>query len=204
MGPGLHRDDIVVRTIFMASIKAGNISKNDYILFKGEPHLVTRTEFHSPGKGSAFMKCRLKSITSSNTIEFTFKSNESVESVDVSSKELQFLYDDGDNIVFMDPRTFDQAEVDRDLVEDKIGFLTPDMRCYVLFYQEKAIGVNLPTNVKLTVTQAHEAVAGNTVNAPKKAVIVETGMEVMVPLFVKEGDVISVSTENGEYLGRVN
>lgn len=204
MDPGFYRDDIVLRTIFMASIKAGNISKNDYILFKDTPHIVTKTEFHSPGKGSAFMKCKLKSIINGNTIEFTFKSNETVESVDVTSMELQFLYDDGESVVFMDPRTFDQAEVDRDLVEDKIGFLTPDMRCYVLFYQEKAIGVRLPTNVKLTVTESQDAVAGNTVNAPKKAVTVETGMEVMVPLFVKEGDVISVSTENGEYLGRVN
>ena len=188
----------------MATIKAGNISKNDHILFKGSPHLVTRTEFHSPGKGSAFMKCKLKSIQNSNTIEFTFKSNESVESIDVSSRELQFLYQDGEAVVFMDPRTYEQAEVPMDLIEDKLGYLTPDIKCYVLFYHESAIGLRLPSNVKLEVTEAHEAVAGNRVNAPKKAVIVETGMEVMAPLFIKTGDIISVSIEKGEYLGRVN
>lgn len=188
----------------MASIKAGNISKNDYILFKGSPHLVTNTEFHSPGKGSAFMKCKLKSVLNSNTIEFTFKSNESVDSVDVSSRELNFLYKDGDMVVFMDPRTYEQAEVPMDLIEDKMGYLTPEIKCYVLFYEEKAIGLRLPSNVKLEVTEAHDAVAGNRVNAPKKAVTVETGMEVMAPLFIKKGEIISVNTETGEYLGRVN
>lgn len=188
----------------MGSVKAGNISKNDYILFKDSPYLVTKTEFHAPGKGSAFMKCRLKSVVTSNTVEFTFKSNETVETADVESKELQFLYQDGENVVFMDPRTFDQAEVPMGLIEDKIGFLTPEMRCYVLFYQEKAIGIKLPTNVKLKVIEAQDAVAGNRVNAPKKPVIVETGMEIMAPLFVKTGDVLSISTETGEYLNRVN
>lgn len=188
----------------MAIIRGGNITKGNYILFKGTPWVVTKTEFVSPGKGSAFTRAKLKNAVTGATQEYTFKSTESVEEIDVNSREMQFLYDDGTEVVFMDPRTYEQESVARDLVEDKLGYMTPDLKIYILFFNDKAIGVKLPPNVKLKVTYAEDATAGNRINAPKKPVTVETGMTVQAPLFIREGDIISIDTESGLYQSRVN
>lgn len=186
----------------MAIIKGGNIRKGSYILFKNEPHLVTKTDFVSPGKGSAFTRAKLKNIKTHNTVEFTFKSTESIEELDISTKQLQFLYDSGDEVVFMDPRTYEQVEIPRALMEEKVGYLSPELEVYVLFYEEKALGVRLPPKVTLKVTYAEEATAGNRVNAPKKPVTLETGMIIQAPLFINTGDTITVDTETGEYVSR--
>jgi elongation factor P len=188
----------------MASIKGGNIAKGMYILFKNSPWLVTKTEFVSPGKGSAFTRAKLKSVKTGAAQEFTFKSTEPIEELDVSSREMQFLYDDGTEVVFMNPRTFEQVSVSRDLVEDKLGYFTSDMMIYILFFDEVAIGVRLPNTVKLKVAYAEDATAGNRVNAPKKPVTMETGLVVHAPLFIKTGDVLSIDTESGLYQSRIN
>lgn len=187
----------------MATIKAGNIKKGSYLLFKGDPHLVTKTEFSFPGKGSAFMKCKLKNIFTQNTVEFTFKSTESVEEVDVSSKQMQFLYQDSDELVFMDPRTYEQVSVPLSLAEDMVGYLKAELEnIYVLFYNDEPVGVSLPQKVTMEVTYAEDATAGNRVNAPKKPVTVETGITVQAPLFVNKGDKIVIDTTTGEYVSR--
>ncbi len=186
------------------TIKGGNIKKGTYIMFKDIPHLVTRTEFVSPGKGSAFMRAKLKSVKTAATQEFTFKSVESVEELDVQSKEMQYLYVDGDDVVFMDPRTYEQVSIKKDLIDDKLGYLIPELTMYILFYNEAAIGVRFPLNVKLKVTYAEESTAGGRVNAPKKDVTVETGIQVQVPLFVKTGDMVIIDTDSGEYVSRAN
>jgi elongation factor P len=149
------------------TIKGGNIRKGSYILFKDTPHLVTRTEFVSPGKGSAFMRARMKSVKTAATQEFTFKSVEPVEELDVQSREMQYLYLDGDEVIFMDPRTYEQVSIKKEMLDDKVGYLTPELTMYILFYNDEAIGVRFPLNVKLKVTYAEDATAGNRVNAPK-------------------------------------
>ena len=186
----------------MPMIKGGNIRKGSYILFKDQPHLVTKTEFVSPGKGSAFTRVKMKGVKSGSTQEFTFKSVEPVEELDVTNREMQYLYVDGDEVYFMDPRTYEQVSIKKALIEEKLGYLLPELTMYILFYNDEAIGVSFPMNVKLKVTYAEDVTAGNRVNAPKKPVTVETGIEVQAPLFVKTGDVILVDTETGEYLSR--
>ena len=184
------------------TIKGGNIKKGSYILFKDQPCLVTKTEFVSPGKGSAFTRARMKSVKTGASQEFTFKSSEPVEELDVQTKEMQYLYIDGDEVVFMDPRTYEQASVPKVMLEEKVGYLIPELTMYILFYNDQAIGVRFPLNVRLKVTYAEDATAGNRVNAPKKPVTVETGVEIQVPLFVKTGDTIIIDTETGEYVSR--
>ena len=184
------------------TIKGGNIRKGSFILFKDQPHLVTKTEFVSPGKGSAFTRARLKSVKTGASQEFTFKSSESVEELDVQTREMQYLYIDGDDVVFMDPRTFEQVTVPKAMLEEKVGYLMPELLMYILFYNDVAIGVRFPLNVKLKVTYAEEATAGNRVNAPKKPVTLETGVVIQAPLFVKVGDTLIIDTETGEYLSR--
>jgi elongation factor P len=186
------------------TISGGNIRKGMYILFKNEPYQVTKTDFMSPGKGSAFMRVKMRNVKTGNSQEFTYKSTESVEEIDVMNTEMQFLYADDTEAVFMDPRTYEQTSVPMSLIEDDVKLLTPEATVYVVLYEEKAIGVRLSPKVILTVTYAEEAVAGNTVGNARKEAELETGLKVFVPLFVKTGDKIIVDTETHQYVSRAN
>ncbi len=185
-------------------VSGGNIRKGMYILFKNEPYQVTKTDFTSPGKGSAFMRVKMRSVKNGNTQEFTYKSSESVEEIDVSNREMQFLYADDTEAVFMDQRDFEQISVPIALVEEDVLLLTPDATAYVVIYEEKAIGIKLQPKVILTVKYAEDAVAGNTVGNARKEAELETGMKLLVPLFVKTGDKIIVDTETHLYVSRAN
>lgn len=185
----------------MTTINAGNITKGSYILFKGAPVGVTKTEFMSPGKGSPVMRIKFKNVQTGSAGEFTYKTSEQVEVAEVEKKEMEYLYRDGSELIFMDPKTYDQASVPVVLVE-KLGYLIPNLKCWVVWYKEKAIGVSLPASVILKVIESPNEVAGNRINAPKKTVKLETGVEVQVPLFIKVGENITIDTETGEYLSR--
>lgn len=174
-----------------------------YLIFKGKPHLVTKTEFMSPGKGSAVMRVKYKSVETGAAIEFTYKTNEQVEVADVDKREMEFLYRDGSEMVFMNSKTYDQANIPLSLIEDQVGFMIPNLKCWTLWYNGEPIGVSLPPNVTLKVIESPNEVAGNRINAPKKTVKVETGMEVQVPIFIKLGEKVLIDTTTHEYLGRV-
>ncbi len=186
------------------TIKAGNIRKGMYISHKNQPYLVTTADFMSPGKGSAFMRVRFRSVKTENTQEFTYKSTESVEQLDINSKQMQFLYKDGDDMVFMDGDTYEQVSIPSDLIGDKAGLLTADIQVYILFYEEEALGVSFPPKVRLKVTYAEEATAGNTQGQARKNVTLETGMVVSAPIFINAGDVLVIDTETLSYVSRAN
>lgn len=188
----------------MSQIKAGNLSKNIYVIFKDAPHRVAKTEFMAPGKGSAVMRCRLQSVATGNVQDFTYKTNEMVEVADVDKLDMQYLYKDGSDFIFMNPRSYEQLSVPQTLLDGKEGYLTPELVVSILVFQDSPIGVQLPPHINLKVAEAEDAVAGNRVNAPKKPVILETGLSVLVPLFIKTGDTVMLDTETGEYLSRVN
>ena len=188
----------------MAQIKAGNIAKGMFIIYKQAPHQVMKTEFMNPGKGSAIMRTKLKNVATGTVSEFTFKTNEFVEEAEVDKSERQFLYHDGGDFVFMDPRNYEQVSVPGRLLAGKEKLLTTNLAAIILILDDQPIGVRLPPNVVLKVIEAHEAVAGNRINAPKKPVIMETGLEIQAPLFIKTGDKLSIDTDTGEYLARVN
>lgn len=186
----------------MVTINAGNISKGDYLMFRGEPHLATKADFMSPGKGAAVMRTKLKSIKTGQVIEFTYKTNEQVEVADIEKKEMDYLYRAGGELTFMNSKTFSQAQVPVSLVEDKLGYLTDNLKCWVMFYKGDPIGVTLPPNVTLKVIESPNEVAGNRINAPKKTVKLETGITAQVPIFIKTGEKVIIDTGSGEYLGR--
>ncbi|SRR3989344_3579856 len=188
----------------MTTINAGNIARGMYLIFKGTPQQVTKAEYMSPGKGSPVMRVKFRSLQSGSASEFTYKSAESVEVADVEKKDLNFLYMEGKTVIFMDPNTFDQVSVPVSLLEDQIGYLIPELKCQVMWYKEKAVGINLPPHVTLKVIEAPEAVAGNRVNSPKKLIKLETGLEIQAPIFIKPNDKIMVDTVTGEYLSRVS
>ncbi len=186
----------------MTLIKANQLKTGMFVLYKDSPCAVVKCEFYFPGKGSAFARTKMKNVKTGNVYEYTFKSNDMVESVDVETTELQYLYGEGDTYYFMNPRTFDQFEVPGKIFEGKEKYLLPEMKMFFNYYEGEVIGVRFPLKVTVKVTEAQEASAGNTVNAPKKPVMIETGVEVLVPLFVKEGEMIIVDTETGEYVSR--
>ena len=183
-------------------MNAGNIAKGMYLMFKDAPYQVVKAEFMAPGKGTPVMRVKMKNAKTGAAAEFTYKTNEAVEIVEVDKKEMQYLYRDGKSVVFMDPRTFEQVEVPELLLAESGGYLMPDMKCWVSWYEGEAIGVILPPHVNMKVVEAPDAVAGNRVNAPKKLVKTETGLEVSVPLFIKEGEMIVIDTGTGEYVSR--
>jgi len=186
----------------MSNVNAGNITKGNYIIFKGAPVQVNKTEFMSPGKGSPVMRIKFKNIQTGSAGEYTYKTSEQVEIAEVSKKEMQYLYRDGNELVFMDPKSYNQASVPVALVE-KLGYLIPNLKCWVVWYKEKAIGVVLPSHVTMKVIESPNEVAGNRINAPKKTVKLETGVEAQVPLFIKVGESITLDTETDAYLSRV-
>ena len=183
-------------------IKAGNIKKGSYILFKNQPYLVTKTDFLSPGKGSAFMRLKLKNVKTGNTVEFTYKSNEMVEELDVSSRKMQYLYHDASEVVFMDERTYEQVSAPTELLANKLDLLTPEVNVYVLVIDDQVVGVSLPPKVKLKVKRAENAVAGDTVSGAKKEIELETGLKVTTPLFIKQGETVVIDTDTKQYVGR--
>jgi elongation factor P len=184
------------------TIKAGNIRKGMYILFKNNPSLVTKTDFMSPGKGSAFMRAKFKNLKTGKVVEFTYKSTESVEQIDISSVQMQYLYLDGEDLVFMNPDTYEQVEVPKILIGKQIGLLTPESKVYVITYDDKAIGVSFPPKVKLKVEYAEDAVAGNTMGTAKKEIKLETGLLVQAPIFIKEGESVVIDTETLAFVSR--
>lgn len=188
----------------MGKLKAGNISKGIYVLHNGQPHYVAKTQFVSPGKGSAFTRARLQNLKTGSAVDFVFKSHDAVEEIEVESKEMQFLYIGGDEVYFMDPRSYEQISISLELMDGKEKFLVPELKVYAQFYQDKAIGVSLPSKVEMLVTQAEQAVSGDRQTAGKKAVTLETGLVVQVPLFIKKGDKLIIDVESSAYVSRAN
>jgi elongation factor P len=185
-------------------IKAGQISKGMCLIMKNDPYLVVEREFVNPGKGSAFVRLKLKNLVNGSTLKETLKSNDNVDEADVYDKQSQFLYADGEGYHFMDNETYEQYHVPSEGLEDK-GLYMKDGDTYkVVFFNEKAIDIELPTKMVFVVTEAPEAVKGDTVTGATKMVTCETGLTVKVPIFIKENEKILVNTETGEYVERVN
>lgn len=182
---------------------AGNLKKGEFVEHQGEIWQIQKAEFYAPGKGSALMKTRLKNMSSGKNVDYTYKSNETVDTVDVASIELQYLYKDNENLYFMDERTYNQYIVPLDMVGDVANFMKEGTKHFVYIYNDKPLAVRPPASVKLKIIQTEDAVKGDTVSGAKKQATLETGVTIMVPLFVKTGDTISVNPETGEYGERV-
>jgi elongation factor P len=154
-----------------------------------------------PGKGGAFVRTKLKSLTTGAVLEKTFRAGEKVERVTTESRTMQFLYRDGDELYLMDNSTYEQIPVSAALV-DNDDLLAPNTDVQVLFVRDSAIKVELPTFVELTVTRTDPGVKGDTVSNVTKPAEVETGATIDVPLFVNEGDRLKIDTRTREYSAR--
>jgi elongation factor P len=182
---------------------AGNLKKGDFITYQNAIWQVQKAEFYSPGKGSALMKTKLKNVVSGKNIDYTFKSAETVEILEIESIEMQFLYKDSADLHFMDERTYQQYEIPISTVGEAAQFLKEGNKYFVYLHNEKPLNVRPPMSVKLKVIETEEAVKGDTVTGAKKLAKLETGVVIQVPLFVKMGDVVVINPETGEYVERV-
>lgn len=188
----------------MGMISTAQLKRGMYIIFHDEPHMVVDITFVSPGKGSAFYRVKLKSLYTGRVVEYTYKSGEKVEEVLVETHEAEYSYFDGSAYVFIEPRTFEQYSVPAEIVGDDKMYLKEGILYRIKFYEEKPVGLTLPKSIVLKVVETENSVKGDTATSAMKNAILDTGAKVMVPLFVKVGEEISVSTETGGYLSRKN
>ncbi|MDO8425463.1 MAG: elongation factor P [bacterium] len=180
-----------------------DISKGTVLKFKGGLSVVTYFQHVNPGKGSSFVRVRLKDIASSKTVEQTFKAGEQVEFAEVERPKMQFLYADPMGYTFMHGETFEQVMVSRDLVGEDAGYLTEGLEVHVILHDGAPIAVELPKKVTLAVAEAYEAAKGDTAGGNvTKEVTLETGKTARVPLFIKQGEKVIINTETGEYVER--
>lgn len=186
----------------MGVITTADFKKGMFIEFKNEPHQIVEFQHVNPGKGSAFVRTRLKSLKTGRVQEFTYKSGEDVVEVPVETHEMQYLYPEGDGYVFMENQTYEQYTVSAALLGTFVNFLKQNDIYQVLIHGEEAIGIRLPKKVRLLVTEAEEGAKGDTIGGAQKTAIVETGAKVQVPIFIKAGETIAIDPETGTYIER--
>ncbi len=180
-----------------------NDLRNGYVLDLGEG-LFQVVEFQhvKPGKGGAFVRTTLKNVRTGAVLDRTFRAGEKVERATIDKREMQFLYRDGDAVVFMDNETFDQLTVPLTVLGDAANYLVDGSTVLLLMYGSEIIGTDLPAAVELTIAETEPGVQGDRVSGATKPATLETGLVVQVPLFVGPGERIKVDTRTGQYISR--
>jgi elongation factor P len=186
----------------MAPVSTNEFRNGMHIEWEGQTWRIVEFQHVKPGKGGAFVRTKLKSLDSGAVVDRTFRAGEKFERVRTESKSMQYLYDTGDEVVFMDEETYDQMSLPRAAVEDALPFLQPSSSVQILLVNERPSGVELPSSVILEVTDTEPGVKGDTVSNVTKAATLETGAVVQVPLFVNVGDKLKVDPREKRYISR--
>jgi elongation factor P len=189
----------------VAEVVSTNQFKNGmHIELDGSVWRIVEFQHVKPGKGGAFVRTKVKSIESGSVVERTFRAGEKFARVFTEVKNMQYLYDAGDEVVFMDEETYEQLQLTRASVEDELPYLQPSSSVQLLFVGGKPSGVQMPASVELAVTDTEPGVKGDTVSNVTKPATLETGAVVQVPLFVNVGDRIKVDPREGRYISRAS
>ncbi len=183
------------------------ISTNEFktgmtIEFDGNIYTIIEFLHVKPGKGSAFVRSKLKNLRTGATIEHTFNAGVKVGKAHVDKMTMQYLYSTGDALVFMNNENYEQIEIAINQVKREMNFIQEGLDVQVIMYGNEFLGVELPDKVTLEVTETEPAVKGNTVNNATKRAVVSTGYELQVPMFIKEGEKIIINTKDGKYTSR--
>lgn len=174
------------------------------VLYEGNPYSIVDFQHVKPGKGNQFTRTKMKNMLTGSNLEKTFKSGEKFEVPDVMTRECNFLYLDDNGYNFMDQETYDQYCLDPSVVGEQKNYLIENLTSVILFFNGKAIGVDVPITVTLKVTETSPGLKGNTVTGGTKPATLQTGLIVTVPLHINEGDMLKVDTRTGEYLERAS
>jgi elongation factor P len=183
------------------------ISSNDLrpgTCFRYDDQLWKVTEYHhvKPGKGPAFVRIKQLNLRTGAIVERTYRTGEKIEDIRVENREMQYLYRDGTNFVFMDNETYEQYSVNEDLVGAGAGFLLENTNATVMVHDNEILDVSPPTFIEVKVVRTDPGVRGDTAQGGSKPAIVESGATIQVPLFINEGDAIKVDTRDGRYIER--
>ncbi|MDY0323836.1 MAG: elongation factor P [Candidatus Carbobacillus sp.] len=168
----------------------------------GDPWQVIEFQHVKPGKGSAFVRVKLKNLRNGNVRDDTFRAGEKVNRAHVETKEMQYLYASGDDYTFMDMNTFEQITIPRSRLEYELNFLLENMIVHIVEFQGEIIGIQLPNTVTLEVVETEPGIRGDTQSGGSKTAKLETGYVVQVPLFINTGDKLIIDTRSGEYVSR--
>ena len=184
-------------------ISAGDFRNGITIELDNSVYQIIEFQHVKPGKGAAFVRTKLKDIKNGGVVERTFRPTEKCPQAHIDRKDMQYLYKDGELYTFMDTETYDQVQLSDDLVGDALKFVKENEICKVCSHNGSAFSIEPPLFVELDITETEPGFKGDTATGASKPATVETGAQVMVPLFVETGDKIKIDTRTGEYLSRV-
>ena len=188
----------------MASVSTSEFRNGLKIELDGEPFIMVEFQHVKPGKGGAFVRTKLKNLKTGSVLEKTFRSGEKVGVPDVEEKEMQYLYKDKDQYVFMDNTTFEQVTLSKDHLGGSENYLQENINVTLLYHNKQPIGITLPIFVQLKIAKTSPGIKGDTVGGGNKPATLETGAVIQVPLFLNEGDTVKIDTRTGSYVERVS
>ncbi|MCK9442979.1 MAG: elongation factor P [Tissierellaceae bacterium] len=183
-------------------ISAGDFRKGITFEMEGDVYQIVDFQHVKPGKGAAFVRAKIRSVMSGSTKDVTFNPSERYPRAQIETKEMQYLYNDGELFYFMDTDTYEQLPLDKTAVEDAMVYLKENDSATIRFFKGRAFEVQAPNFVELEVTETEPGVKGDTATGATKPATVETGAIINVPLFVNIGDIVKIDTRTGEYLSR--
>jgi elongation factor P len=181
-----------------------DIRKGLKIMENGQPYVVVDFQFVKPGKGQAFTRVKIKNMATGAVLERTYKSGEKLEPADVEERQLQYIYPEGSDFVFMDAQTGEQITVPGEKVGDDSRWLSDGMNVNIVLFKGAPIGLTLPSHVVLQIVNSEPGIKGDTASGATKPATLSTGATVNVPLFIQEGEWVKIDTRDGSYLERVN
>lgn len=185
-------------------MKANELRPGVAINLNGKLFVVVKTEHTKPGKGPAYIQAKMRAVDGSGTSEKRFGGADVVDGATLDRREMEYLYPDGDGGgTFMDTESFDQIEMNSDMLGDALLYLAPNSSCNMLFHEEKPVVVELPASVEVTVTDTAPGIKGATATNQLKEAECDTGLKTRVPPFIANGEKIRVSTDDGSYMSRV-
>ena len=184
-------------------INAGEIRVGNLLEYKNDLWLVLKTQHVKPGKGGAFAQVEMKSVGKNTKLNERFRSSETVEKASLEETDFNYLYDDENNYIFMDPKTFEQIEIKKDLIGEKGKLMTENLKVSVSFHNENPISVELPNQVTCKIETTDVALKGQTVSSSYKPATLNNGLNIQVPPFIDSGDEVIVDTRTLEYVKKI-
>lgn len=183
-------------------LKATQLRKGMIIEYNNDLYRLTEVFHNTPGKGQALVQVKMKNIKSGTNAENRFRSDETAVKASLESKEMEFLYQDGDDFYFMDTNTFDQIPLNRELLVESVYYLLPNIKVTINYYNNEPVAVELPASVELKIIETEPTMKTATVTSSYKPAVLETGLKTQVPPFLNEGDMVRIDTSDGKYLER--
>ena len=184
-------------------VSTNDIRPGQSLIIDGTIYLILEYQHVKPGKGKAFVKTKLKNLSDGGVVDKTFRADENVEQAFIDKQSFNYLYKDNNDYVFMNNETYEQINLNEMIIEDKYLFMKENQEITIQMYKNTPIDILLPASVELKVTKADPAVKGDTVTSTNKVVTCETGLEISVPMFIEENEIIKIDTKNKTYMTRL-